>query len=111
MRKIWQVFLIGLICFMVFNLKSEASSFKGYEKSPDGEILVMNETIDEFQETEKDFLILLSRHAALYRFPKVQDSSRQVRIFLNKCIKLKATLIVHIDAVTARIMSIEDPER
>jgi formiminotetrahydrofolate cyclodeaminase len=109
--KIGQVFLVGFVCLMVFSLKIQASSFKGYEKDPSGEILVMNEAVDEFHETEKDFLIAFSRHSAFYRFPKVPDSSTQIRNFLNKCMKLKASVVVHVDAVTAKVMSIEDPER
>lgn len=111
MIKLCKVFLVGFFGLMVFSLKIQASSFKGYEKDPSGEILVMTETVEGFHETEKEFFIEFSRHAAFYRFPKVSDSSTQIRNFLNKCIKLKASLIVHVDAVTAKIMNIEDPER
>lgn len=111
MIKVGKVFLILFFCFMFFSPKTQASSFKGYEKDPNGEILGLNEAIDEFHETEKEFFIAFSRHSAFYRFPKIPDSSTQIRNFLDKCVRLKASLVVRVDAVTAKIMSIEDPKR
>jgi hypothetical protein len=88
---------------------AEASQFKGYGKSPNGETLTLNETIDRITETQHDFLVLISRHAALYRFPKFDEYAGQVREFLQSRSKNRKAVVFQIDPTTARILYVSDP--
>jgi hypothetical protein len=90
---------------------ANAASFKGYKRQPAGETLKYTETVERFSETQDDFLILISRHAALYRFPKSVSYADQVRDYLNNRIRTKKLLIFEVDPTTAEILNISDVQK
>lgn len=108
MTKVLSFFLGVLLCF---SMNANASSFKGYKRQPASEIIIYTETVDRFSETNADFLILISRHSALYRFPKKTEYVDQVRDFLNSRMKRKSTIVFEVDATTAEILNISNAKK
>lgn len=101
--------ILGLVIF--FNMTANAASFKGYKKQPASSVLKYTESVERFSENQKDFLILISRHAALYRFPKSVGHADQVRDYLNKSIKSKTPVIFEVDPTSTEILNISDPKK
>lgn len=99
------------ILLILFSMNALASKFKGYGRTPSAESKTLTESVDRFEETQTDFLILLSHHAALYRFPKTNEYASQVREFLKQRMKSKQPVVVSIDPTTAQILYIEDPTK
>ena len=100
------MFLLGIL--LCFDMTANASSFKGYKRQPASEIIKYTETVDRFNETQTEFLILISRHAAFYRFPKNSEYADQVRDFLNSRMRRKSAVVFEVDATTAEILSLSD---
>ncbi|MCX7978941.1 MAG: hypothetical protein N2578_08050, partial [Bdellovibrionaceae bacterium] len=68
------------------------------------------EVIERFIEDEKDFLVLISRRAAFYRFPKTVTYAGDVRNFLSDRMKKKRLVEFEVDPTTAQILKISDHE-
>jgi hypothetical protein len=109
MKSNFSKIILGVLIF--FNMNANASSFKGYKRQPAGEILKYTETVERFSETNDDFLILISRHAALYRFPKSVGYADQVRDYLNSRMRAKKLLSFEVDPTTAEILNISDIQK
>lgn len=101
--------LLGVLVSLGIN--ANAASFKGYKKKIEGKVFIYTETAERFTETQDEFLILMSRHAAFYRFPKSVAYAAQVRDFLNNRIKTKQVLIFEVDPMTAKILNISDVQK
>lgn len=100
--------LAALLTVLVTTTAS-AAKFKGYAKrSPSAEPMVLKEKIMRLNETPTDFLLTLSRHAALYKFPKMPQTDSEARSFLKSRVKSKSVLSITIDPMTAEILYIED---
>ncbi len=99
------------IFLILYSMNALASKFKGYRRSPSSELMTLTESVDRVAETKTDFLILLSHHAALYRFPKSTEYTSQVREFFKQRMKSKQPIVVSIDPTTAQILYIEDPTK
>ncbi|PIS11482.1 MAG: hypothetical protein COT73_03720 [Bdellovibrio sp. CG10_big_fil_rev_8_21_14_0_10_47_8] len=97
------------IFISLFCMNTDASKFKGYGRAPGKKPMILTESVERIEEGGNDFLILLSRHAALYRFPKSNEYASQVRSFLKQRMKSKKPIVVTIDPLTAQIFYIEDP--
>jgi hypothetical protein len=98
---------IGILLLFV-SVNAFASKFKGYGRAPTAESMRLNESVESFEETPTDFLILFSRHAAFYSFPKSNDYVTQVREFLRQRMKTKQPIAIMIDPKTAKILTMED---
>jgi hypothetical protein len=95
----------------LFNVGANAASFEGYKRQPAGEVLKYTETVERFSETQDDFLIQISRHAALYKFPKSGTYTDQVRFYLKNRMGTKKLLVFEVDPFTARILNISDTQK
>lgn len=93
---------------MVSSNQALATKFKGYGGNQSTKIMSLTESVDRFVETEKEFLILLSRHAAFYLFPKRAENSSEVRSYLKKLVKSKKRITVEIDPVSTEIKYLKD---
>ncbi len=101
-----RVFLLTAV--LVFSNQALATKFKGATAHQATKAIILTESVDRFVETEKEFLILLSRHAAFYRFPKTAESTTEVRLYLKKLIKSKKIIVFEIDPVSTEIRFIKD---
>ncbi len=93
---------------MVSIQQASATKFKGFTGNYKTKSITLNESVERVVETEKEFLILLSRHAAFYRFPKTPEYSLDVRTYLNKLIKSKKRINFEIDPVSTEIKFIKE---
>ena len=103
--------MLNVLLFIIsmFSIQQAlATKFKGYSGNYKTKSLTLNESVERFVETEKEFLILLSRHAAFYRFPKTAEYSMDVRTYLNKLIKSKKRINFEIDPVSTEIKFIKE---
>ena len=96
--------VIALTCFL--NV-AQASSFQGYKKQTQEQTMVFVEQVDRFIETPSDFLILLSHHAAFYRFPKTEYAA-DIRDFLTSRKNAHRMIKVTFDPTSTEILLIED---
>ncbi len=83
--------------------QASATRYKGYSGNYKIPSMTLTESVSRFVETEKEFLILLSRHAAFYRFPKKQETSSDVRSYLKKLVKSKERIQVEMDPISTEI--------
>ena len=109
MKLKFNIIIVGIILFL--NISANSSNFKGYKRQPAGEPLKYIETVERINETQEDFLILISPHAAFYRFPKNIGYVDQVRKYLNGRMKTKGLIIFEIDPTTAEILNISDAQK
>ena len=93
---------------MVSIQQASATKFKGFTGNYKTKSITLNESVERVVETEKEFLVLFSRHAAFYRFPKKSETTSDVRLFLKKLIKSKKRITVEIDPVSTEIKFIKD---
>ncbi len=100
------IMLTTVVCCM----SAQAAKFKGYRKGASEETMTLKESLDRFEETPKDFLILLQRHSGFYLFPKKPEYSSQVREFLNSRMKSKKTIQLQIIPTTSQILNLSDLE-
>ena len=95
---------------IVISLTANANPtmFKGHSRSINQESISISGAIERYYETETEYLILISRHAALYSFPKDLSYSDEVKSFINDRIKSKKTVLIKIDPRSAQILVIQD---
>lgn len=103
MVKIWLCIFTS-----IFVASAQAAKFKGYQRSVSASDLVIEESIERYIENASDFLILLDRHQAFYRFPKVKEYEILVRGFLDSRVKDGKKVRVEIDAKTGQINGLSD---
>ena len=85
-----------------------AASYKGFKRLPSAETIVFSEPVIHFLENEKEFLILFSKHAAFYKFPKGKEYAEQVRTFLKDRILSKKNVSAEINPLTTQIFTLGD---
>ncbi len=93
---------------MVFSNYASASKLKDNNGKYQTQSMTLTESLEKIVETEKEFLILFSRHAAFYRFPKKSESTSDIRLYFKKLIKSKKRITVEIDPVSTEIKIIKD---
>lgn len=96
--------LFTLICLLATQVWS--ATFKGYQKPKDALTLVLKDSVWKFDESDRNFLVLLKHHDSFYRFPKQKETASLVRSFLQKSIKDASILSFTIDPIKAQIYEI-----
>ncbi len=108
MGQFLQSFIFVLIVIILGCSKhATAAQFKGYEVKSSS-TAEFNESVVRFIESQKEFLILFSKHSAFYRFPKKQSIDIQIRDFLEARSKTAVKVRVKYNPMTAEIQKIED---
>ncbi len=95
--------MLLFVVIIASSKQASATKFKGYSGNYKTPSMTLTESVNRFVETEKEFLILLSRHAAFYRFPKKQETSADVRSYLKKLVKNKERINVEMDPISTEI--------
>jgi len=96
----YKIFIFIFAAVIVYSNHVLASKLKGNSAKFQTQSMTLTESVEKLVETEKEFLILFSRHAAFYKFPKKLETTSEVRLFLKKLIKSKKRITVEIDPIS-----------
>lgn len=106
MKKTLIIFLISLFCG---SGAYAGAKFKGYSRTPNAQTEILREPLERFEESSKNFLILVKGHAAFYTFPKKESYNDQVREFLQSSLKSKKSITLEVDPTTSQIHELGSP--
>lgn len=96
-----------LLAVQITALDVEAKVFSGFKRSPTSVVNELEGPVRILIETDKQFKILIGKHAAFYNFPKDQNEA-DLRQALERSHTTNIPFKFKVDRLSHQIISIDD---